>query len=235
MRNRMKKLLFVLVALVMALGIAMSAQSDMVPIVSTDKADYSPGESVIITGSGFDANIELMVRVTRPDNSVITGDGSGTPGSDIVTTDSVGNFNYSYLLDGIEGLYKVEVLSSDNVLATTTFTDSKPQFTANIDPPRAFTCQTQPYIITITNDASNPPGNKLGSAIISIPDGFTAVSSPTVTASDGKSWAGTADSVQIELTADASEHRLVPGQSVSVTFSATAPGDVGIYEWITTA
>ena len=235
MLNHVKKLLFALVALVLALGIATGAQAGAVPTVGTDKVDYSPGETVIITGSGFDTNIELMVRVTRPDNSVITGDGSGSPGSDTVTTDSMGGFAYYYILDGIQGLYTVEVLCGDSILATTTFTDSKPLFTATIDPISASPYQTRQYTITITDDDSDPPGNKLGSAIITIPTGFTIESVPNVTASDGKSWTGSIDSGQITLAATAPQQRLVPGQSVFVTFSATAPGDERIYEWTTTA
>ena len=239
MRNLRKKLLFTLVVLAMVLSLATWVQADAVPTVWTDKVDYSPGETVIITGSGFDTNIEMMVRVTRPDNSVITGDGSGSPGSDTVTTDSMGGFTYYYILDGIEGLYTVEILCGDNVQATTTFTDSKPLFTATIDPISASPYQTRQYTITITDDDSDPPGNKLGSAIITIPTGFTSVSIENVTASDGKIWTWGIGSGQITLAATAPQQRLVPGQSVSVTFSATAPaaapGDADIYEWTTTA
>ena len=34
------------------------------PDVSTDKADYAPGETVVITGTGFGSSASLTVRVT---------------------------------------------------------------------------------------------------------------------------------------------------------------------------
>ena len=92
--------------------------------VATDQPDYSPGETAHITGSGYASLCDVTVRVTRPDESVVTGDGSGTPGSDIVSTDDEGNFAYDYILDGIEGSYTVDVLGQDDtILASTTFTD----------------------------------------------------------------------------------------------------------------
>ena len=100
--------------------------------ISTDKDDYEPGETVLISGEGFAADAALLVRVTRPDDSVVTGDGSfgdWPAGYDFVTSDSSGNFDFSYVLDGILGEYTVDVLDIDEngaVLATTTFTDSEP-------------------------------------------------------------------------------------------------------------
>ncbi len=99
------------------------------PNVSTDKEDYDPGETVIISGSGYPCGVELTVKVTRPDGTVVVGDGSFAPGSDTVTTDSNGEFTYNYILNGIGGIYTVEVIDgSGAVLATTTFRDSHFRF-----------------------------------------------------------------------------------------------------------
>ena len=82
----MRKTILPLLALVLALGMIsifmIPAIGDTSPRVWTDKADYAPGDTVVISGSGFAANVDLLVRVTRPDGSVIKGDGSypGTPG-----------------------------------------------------------------------------------------------------------------------------------------------------------
>jgi hypothetical protein len=66
----------------------------------------------------------VHIEVTRPDGSIVRGDGSFTPGVDAVTTTSAGTFSYSYRLDGIEGLYRVRVLGAVNVvLASMSFTD----------------------------------------------------------------------------------------------------------------
>jgi len=99
------------------------------PSIATDKPNYEPGETAIITGQGFECGGVLTVKVTRPDGTVVTGDGSGTSGSDTVTVDSQGTFTYSYQLNGIEGVYKVDIRdTSGNVLATTTFTDTHFRF-----------------------------------------------------------------------------------------------------------
>jgi hypothetical protein len=96
--------------------------------VCTDQADYSPELTVHISGSGFDSMSQLMVKITRPDGSVVTGDGTfgGWPALyDSVQTDVAGNFNYDYVLDGILGTYSIEILDVEsNVLATHTFTDA---------------------------------------------------------------------------------------------------------------
>ena len=82
----------------------------------TDKADYSPEETVTIFGSGFLANAEVTVTVTRPDGSV-------NPPAWTVTSDESGNFETAYLLDGILGTYTVVATDGTNT-ATTTFTDA---------------------------------------------------------------------------------------------------------------
>ena len=97
----------------------------------TDKPDYDPNETAIITGFRFEHGVSYDIPVTRPDESIVTGDGTGTPGWDTVTADSVGNFTYSYQLNGLTGPYVVEVHpspwagpgSSGTPLATATFTD----------------------------------------------------------------------------------------------------------------
>ena len=54
-----------------------------------------PGRRYAVgNGDGCD----VVVKVTRPDGSVVSGDGSFAPGSDTVTTDPLGNFTYDYLL-----------------------------------------------------------------------------------------------------------------------------------------
>ncbi len=101
------------------------ASAQLKPEITTDKSDYAPEETVTISGQNFPANTVLLIKVTRPDGSVVKGDGSFEPGSDEVTTDAEGKFTYSYKLDGILGEYKVEIFQGETVLATTTFTDSR--------------------------------------------------------------------------------------------------------------
>jgi hypothetical protein len=95
--------------------------------VATDKEDYQPEETVYITGSGYAAECSVIIRVTRPDGSIVVGDGSFAEGSDQVTADADGNFAYEYILNGVEGEYEVAVLgASGTVLARTIFTDAIP-------------------------------------------------------------------------------------------------------------
>jgi len=99
------------------------------PTIATDKEDYKPGETVMVTGQGYEADKELEIRIIRPDGSVVKGDGSFEEGSDVIITDKGGNIEYSYKLNGIEGKFIIEVVDtqSGEILSTHTFTDSFPQ------------------------------------------------------------------------------------------------------------
>ena len=86
--------------------------------VCTDQADYSPEQTVTIYGSGFLSNAAVTINVTRPD-------GLANPPAWTVTSDESGSFTTTYLLDGITGEYKIEVLDlENNVLASHEFTDA---------------------------------------------------------------------------------------------------------------
>jgi len=83
-------------------------------VIWTDKPDYSPEEIATIYGSGFTANAEITVSVTRPDYSVDL--------LPYVSSDFSGNFSISYQLNGIMGIYTVTATDGTNT-ATTYFTD----------------------------------------------------------------------------------------------------------------
>jgi PKD repeat protein len=94
--------------------------------VCTDKADYGSGETVHISGSGFAPGARLTIKVTRPDGSVVTGDGSFAPwptAYDAVVADLDGSFDYNYVLDGVQGEYLIEAIAGGEVLASCAFTD----------------------------------------------------------------------------------------------------------------
>jgi hypothetical protein len=80
----------------------------------TDKADYSPEETVKIFGTGFLPESTITIEVTRPDLTVESWN---------ATSDSDGNFTTTYLLDGITGTYTVAATDENGNRATTTFTD----------------------------------------------------------------------------------------------------------------
>jgi LPXTG-motif cell wall-anchored protein len=103
--------------------------------IATDKADYRPGATVHMFGSGYARSCLVKVKVVRPDGTVVRGDGSFEPGVDQVRTTGRGRLFYDYVLNGIEGRYRVRVLGAGNVLlAKTTFTD---QIRATPSDPRA--------------------------------------------------------------------------------------------------
>ena len=101
----------------------------LIPTLYTDKIDYHPEETVKISGKGFlpkETYTIVVIRPVGPDglSSIVTGDGTFTPGSDSITTDSNGEFNYDYILDGILGTYQVKAVdSSGSTIAEITFTD----------------------------------------------------------------------------------------------------------------
>ena len=113
------------------------ATAALPPTLATDKHDYLPGETVHITGSGYDAGASYAVPVRRPDSSIIKGDGSFTPGWDVVVADAGGNITYDYQLDGIAGLYEARTYAhpfsgnwAQAPLASVKFTDA---LTVNLD------------------------------------------------------------------------------------------------------
>ena len=71
---------------------------------------------------------------------------------------------------------------------------------------------------------------------IIVPAGFTATLgvSPT-SATGGKTWAATPVSGAIRLGATAGNQRLAAGESVTVTFTASAPSACASYDWLTNA
>jgi hypothetical protein len=108
-------------------------------------------------------------------------------------------------------------------------------FSATISPTTVNAGATDSYTITITNDASSTKLIHTAKAIV--PAGFTGVSitTPNPTASDGKAWTAALVGTEIRLSASGGTNKLPAGESVSVSFNATAPGIAGPYEWTTTA
>ncbi len=131
--------------------------------VTTDKPDYAPSETVVITGAGFGPGDVLDVVVTRPDGSIVIGDGSFTEGWDTVTTIWDGSFTYNYILNGVLGTYHVDVYASpwngpdsfDLPLAATTFTD----FTAVSVSINAAAYSTNNLTVTLTVSWSGSGGD----------------------------------------------------------------------------
>ncbi len=101
--------------------------------LSTDQQDYSPGQTVYITGTGWQPGATVYVSVTRPGGSVQSCSSPSSPGftNPCTSADSSGNFAAPpYALDGIMGNYTVNANDSPYTnSAQITFTDSA----ANLD------------------------------------------------------------------------------------------------------
>ena len=113
-RNKnIKKISATFVAIIMmltvfsAMTLTVTSEDAFEPFIWTDKDDYSPDETVVISGSGLIGDTLYDIPVIRPDGTIATGDGTFTHGWDTFETDTDGKFTYNYKLDGIEGLYEV--------------------------------------------------------------------------------------------------------------------------------
>ncbi|MEM2129885.1 MAG: hypothetical protein QXZ70_04725 [Candidatus Bathyarchaeia archaeon] len=83
------------------------------PTIVTDKEDYSPEETVTITGTGFIPDAKVTLTLLFPNGQTETW---------TETANDTGAFVTTYPLDGIEGTYTLTATDGVNT-ATTTFTD----------------------------------------------------------------------------------------------------------------
>lgn len=105
-----------LLAFCVSVGLVVAAQA--APSIWTDKADYAPGETVQISGSGFMPGARLTIKVTWPDGSVVYNGNAMVVGEQ-------GCFQYEYPLgDGMAGQFQVEAIDEEGAtIASCTFTD----------------------------------------------------------------------------------------------------------------
>ncbi len=87
-------------------------------VLFTDKLDYSPTDTVTVSGSNLPLFQTLSITISSTDDPAISF-------SDFVFTDVAGSFTYAYALDGnYRPNYSVEVRdATGTVMASTTFTD----------------------------------------------------------------------------------------------------------------
>src|SRR3989338_6762442 len=87
--------------------------------LTTDKEDYAPTDTAIITGTNFEKNQSYILAIASSDEPPVNFQTD-------IKTDENGGFLYAYQLDGnYRPNYKVEVKNdSGTVVASTTFTDT---------------------------------------------------------------------------------------------------------------
>ncbi len=204
--------------------------------VCTDKDDYNPESTVYMRGNGFQSGAPLRVKVTRPDGSVVTGDGTFEPWPkdyDTVRTDSTGNFQFEYILNGIEGKYLVEILNdSDSVLATHTFTDGHSihfddtatltplPVTANTDDVTSTVNAQYDIRFCIGNPGNCSGGRTFSNVHVDFPTGYTIGATATVQDRVGNAGAvslGATNNVAVTVTTVAGD-----AGRITITFDAGA-------------
>lgn len=201
-------------------------------VLTTDQADYSPTSVAIITGTGLTANKTYTLVIGSSDEPPVTSTSE-------ITTDSNGNFTYSYQLDGnYRPNYKVEIKSGEVVVATVSFTDSEVRnFSATITPTSINTSTSQSYSIRVTGNSNNTKDIK--SFTVLLPAGFS--SPPTLTTpvndNDGQSWSITYNSSSRLIKASATGGAKLNKNTndyLSFSTTTTSPSSASSYEWSTT-
>ena len=156
-----RAMLIYVLLIVVLMPMAQNVSAEGGAIVTTDKADYAPEETVLISGSGFNPSTALTIEIKRPDGAVescSSVDNCHSRFNGPAVTDSNGAFSgYTYDLDGILGLYNLTVSDGTNT-ATTMFTD-KPVFTVTITSPANSSTVTNPVRVYGTWNVTNAPGN----------------------------------------------------------------------------
>jgi len=110
---------------------AQQADAQAAASVTTDKADYRPGETAIVTGSGFGPSEEVTLQVTHTDG---TAEGGAGHEPWTVWTGGDGSFTSSWYVEPDDSVGATLLLtaagSSSGLTAQTTFTDAP---AANLD------------------------------------------------------------------------------------------------------
>jgi hypothetical protein len=233
------KLLFIL-ALTMALLLAIS--SIALAAVWTDQADYSPGSVVTISGDNSDGAGYLPGETVHVD---VVGPNGYTAVCDAVADDE-GAWSCQVTLDNDPAVavgdytYTATVFAEDGIkpliVESGTFTDKQPirKYSATISPTTDTAGHNlSGYTITINNDITSE--QELGSANITAPVGYSAITLGTVSAPTGKTWTVSLVSGVIRLRSNADANRLDQGESVSVAFTTTSPCNADTYSWSTDA
>ena len=96
-------------------------------------------------------------------------------------------------------------------------------YTAQMTPTAVASPSSNSYSVTITNDPSTTSSQNMGSATVVVPAGFTITSTLTAVATGGKTWDAALVAGVIQLVANPGTQKLGGGESVTVTFTATAP------------
>jgi hypothetical protein len=209
--------------------------------VTTDKTDYAPGDTVIITGAGWQPGetVRLVLHrepTTSPDTtleSVVNSEGKFT-NSEYVILESDLNVTFTLTATGL----------SSGFTAQTTFTDAR-QFKAEISPTSVCASQSATYTITITNTNTSPTTTGIGSVRILLPTGYSdpptigGISAPgntwVVVTTGGFVGGYNSSTRQIGLKANSGSDELANTEVLTFNVTTTAPATAGATTWTSEA
>ena len=109
--------ILILVGLLASSKVHMAQVSTSSPTITTDKSDYAPGETVVMSGSGWIPGQPVALHIEESDGD-LPWDSSATP-------DAAGNFSISEFVIQAHDIGVVFTLTATQggVVATTQFTD----------------------------------------------------------------------------------------------------------------
>src|SRR5262245_29865501 len=93
----MKKTPALLTAIIIALIFLISVSSSAQPAIHTDKEDYSPGETVLVAGSGFQPGESVTLQVLH-DGAAGDNETSGAHAPRYTTADENGNLTSTWIV-----------------------------------------------------------------------------------------------------------------------------------------
>jgi uncharacterized protein YfaS (alpha-2-macroglobulin family) len=163
------------IASILILSTAVMGVSADTAMIWTNKEDYSPGETVTIYGSGFNANAEITITIVQP---------NGTKDTITVNSDENGSFTATYDIDNDDpvGTYTVTATDGTNT-ASTTFTDAPKVGKVTVSPTSNTVTAGNTVTYTVTVNRGSGPGSsgefRADLDIVgSLPSGTTAFFSP---------------------------------------------------------
>lgn len=188
MMNR--AVIILVLALLGSMGVGSAYVNAENAMIYTDKDDYSPGETVTIYGSGFNASASIQITIQQPNGSI----------DNITTTsDANGNFAAYYTIDNTDpiGLYTITASDGTNT-ASTTFTDAPKVGSVNVSPTSSTVNTGNSTTLTVKRGSGGGSGGAFSatlSIVGTLPSGVTAIFNPNTV-----SFASSDNSKQSTLT-----------------------------------
>src|SRR6266540_1266504 len=190
--------------------------------LTSDQADYAPGTTATLTGSGFQPGETVVVQVLHYDG---TSDGGAEHQPWEVTADENGNFTTTWHVcedDCVGATLKATADGQTSGLhAETTFTDSL-DWCLGVSQSSFCSGASSTLTFTATVATSSSPG-QVGTIRVTIPAGF-AVNSANFVSASGKTWLSpTITGNVVCIRASSNPDRIVNPNTLIFTVSVTNP------------